>query len=135
MHSSSEKHRPFGELVQTVIAEIKLLIRQEIRLASAESKPKLARAAAGIGLLLAAAIFALGAFGALTATLIVALSLLVPLWLAALIVTVGYALVCAAAALQGVASLKKAGSLVPTQTLQTIKEDVLAVRAGVEQAR
>ena len=136
MHSSSsERQRPIGELIRTIIAEAMLLIRQELRLAAAESKPKLARAGMGLGLVFVAALFALGTFGALTATLIIALALVVPGWLAALIVTLGYALICAAAALQGIAAVKKAGSLVPTQTLQTLKEDVLVIRAGVEHAR
>jgi hypothetical protein len=122
--SSTGKQRPIGELVQSIIAEATLLIRQEMRLALAESKPKLARAGAGAGLLIVAAVFGLGAFGALTAALIIALALIVPPWLAALIVTLGYVLVCAVAARQGIAAVKSAGSLVPAQTLQTLKEDV-----------
>jgi hypothetical protein len=74
--------------------------------------------------LIVAAVFGLGAFGALTAALIIALALIVPPWLAALIVTLGYVLVCAVAARQGIAAVKSAGSLVPAQTLQTLKEDV-----------
>ena len=136
MHaSSSDKQRSIGELVRTIVAEASLLIRQELRLAAAESKPKLAKAGRGAGFLIAALLFALGTFGALTATLIVALALLVPPWLAALIVTLSYAIVCAVAARQGIAALKKAGSLVPTQTLQTLKEDVVVLRAGVEHVR
>ena len=73
--------------------------------------------------------------GALTATFILALALLVPAWLAALIVTAVYMVACACATVAGVAALKKAGTLVPTQTLQTLQEDVVAVRAGVAQAR
>jgi hypothetical protein len=136
MHASSaDKQRPIGELIRTIFAETMLLIRQELRLAAAESKPKLARAGIGAGLLIVSAFFAFGAFGVLTATLVIALALLLPLWLAALIVTMVYVAVCAAAALQGVAALKQAGSLVPTQTLQTLKEDVVVLRAGVEHAR
>jgi Putative Actinobacterial Holin-X, holin superfamily III len=125
--SSTEKQRPIGELVQSIIAEATLLIRQELRLAAAESKPKLARAGAGAGLLIVAAVFGFGAFGALTAALIISLALVVAPWLAALIVTLGYVLVCAVSARQGLATLKNAGSLVPTQTLQTIKEDAVAL--------
>jgi len=133
--SSAEKQRPFSALVQTLVAEVTLLIRQELQLAAAESRPKLARTGAGLGLLVAAAVFAFGALGTLTAAAIVALAMLVPLWLAALIVTFAYVLACAGAALRGIAVLKTGGSFVPAQTLQTIKEDVLAVRAGLEQAR
>jgi hypothetical protein len=133
--NSADTKRPFGEVVRGVVADVMLLVRQELHLAAAESKPKLARVGLGVGLLLGAAILAVCGLGALVATAIVALALVVPLWLAALIVTIVLLGACAVVALRGLATLKKTGSLVPTLTLQTIKEDVLAMRAGVEHAR
>jgi membrane protein implicated in regulation of membrane protease activity len=78
---------------------------------------------------------ALGAFGALTATFIVALALMLPLWASALIVTLVYAVIAAVAAQRGLASQKKVQAPVPEQTIETLQEDVDAVRAGVQRGR
>lgn len=123
------------ELLQKLATETTTLVRQELALAQAELTQKVRQASDSAVPLGAAAVLALGAFGALTTTFIAALALLVPLWAAALIVTVVYAVVAAVTAQRGVAALKKAGGPVPTRTTETLQDDVNAVRAGVRRGR
>ena len=78
----------------------------------------------GAAMVAAGAIVALGAFGAVTATLIMALSGGMDGWLAGLIVTVVYALIAAALAITGRRRIADAAPPVPEQTIDTLKEDV-----------
>jgi hypothetical protein len=78
----------------------------------------------GAALVAAGALVALGAFGAVTATLIMALSEGIDGWLAGLIVTVVYALIAVALALSGRRRIAEASPPVPEQTVETLKEDV-----------
>jgi hypothetical protein len=71
-----------------------------------------------------AAMLGLGAFGAFTAMLIALFALIVPLWIAALIVTVVYGAIALVLAQSGKKKLKEAAPLVPEQTAQTVKEDI-----------
>ena len=98
-------------------------IRQEIKLAQAEVTQKGKVAGKGAGLLAGAAVFGLAMLGALTATLIAALDEAMPTWLAALIVTVLWAIVAAVLAKSGQNALKRATPPAP-QTVETVKEDI-----------
>lgn len=130
-NAPAEADRSIPELLQKLASETSLLIRQEIELARVETLGTLRKAqrpAMSFGL---AAIFALGAFGALTALLIVAIAIALPLWLAALIVTVIYAAVAGAGVAAGRTALEQMGSPIPKQTIKTVKEDVATVKAGI----
>ena len=133
--SPAQADRSIPELLQKLATETTLLVRQELQLAQAELTQKVKRAGGSAASFSVSAIFALGAFGALTATFIVALALLLSLWAAALIVTLVYAVIAAVTAQRGLASLKKVRALVPEQTIETLQEDVEAVRAGVQRGR
>lgn len=125
---------PLPELLRQLSSDTATLVRQEMQLARAEltEKGKIA-AASGTGFG-AAAIFGLGAFGALTAAFVALVALWLPLWAAALIIAVVYGIVAAVAAQRGKKALDEIGAPVP-QTTQSVKEDVEAVRAGVRRAR
>ena len=125
---------PLPELLRQLSSDTATLVRQEVQLARAElteTGKKAAKSATGFG---AAAIFGLGAFGALTATLIALIALALPLWVAALIVTIVYGLVAFVAAMSGKKALADVAPPVP-QTVASVKEDVDAVRAGVARGR
>ena len=131
----AEADLSIAELLKKLAAETSLLVRQEVLLARTEVLGTLKRAtrpAADFGM---AALFALGAFAALTTVLIAALSVALPVWLAALIVTIVYGAIGAFAAMRGRSALAHIGSPVPERTVQTIKDDITEVRAGIERGR
>ncbi len=115
---------PLGELVKQLAEETSTLVRQELDLAKAEMTEKGKRAGLGVGQLGGAGVAGLYALGALTACIIAALALAMPVWVAALIVTIIYAAVAAVLYFTGRRQLAKAGPPTPELTQQTIKEDV-----------
>jgi uncharacterized membrane protein YqjE len=118
------RERPVGELVKELAGQTSTLVRKEIQLAQAELSQKGKHAGRGAGLLGGAAVAALLTLGALTALLIVALDRFLPLWLAALIVTVLWGIVAAVLAQAGRKALNEATPPVPEQTVESVKEDV-----------
>lgn len=123
------------ELLQKFARELTLLVQQEFALARAELSRTLKVAAGSVAAFAACAVFALGAFGALTTLFIAALDLALPVWAAALIVTVVYAIVAGIAAAAGRASMEKLKDAMPDKTIQTIEDDVVAVGAAVRRGR
>jgi Flp pilus assembly protein protease CpaA len=119
-----EADRPIGELLRELGDEIATLVRQEIALAKVEIAEKARPAAVSVGMFGGTPLFALGAFGALTAFLIALIALAVPLWASALIVTVVYGIVAGVLAMTGKKKFQEAAPLVPEQTAQTVKEDI-----------
>jgi hypothetical protein len=75
---------------------------------------------------------ALAATGALTAFLVLLLSLFLDAWLAALITGVVLAAVAAILAITGKERIEEVGTPLPEQTIETVQEDVQWVK---EQAR
>jgi uncharacterized membrane protein YqjE len=116
--------QPVGELLKQLASETTTLVQQEVDLAKAELRETGRKTAAAVGMLAAAAVATLLAFGALTACLILALDGAMPNWLAALIVTAVYAVVAAVLAMRGKERLDEIGSPAPRQTIETLKEDV-----------
>jgi Putative Actinobacterial Holin-X, holin superfamily III len=118
------RDRSLGELLKRLSQETATLVRQELDLAKAEVAQKGKIAGAGAGLLGAAGVAGLAALGAFTAFLILVLSLLMPAWVAALIVTAIYGAIAAVLALRGKTKIQEAKPPVPEQTVETVKEDV-----------
>ena len=118
------RDRPVGELLKQLSEETSTLVRQELDLAKAEMAEKGKHAGKGIGLFSGAGLFGLGAFLALTTAIIAALSLVMDVWLAALIVAVVYGVVAAVLAKSGQSQIKEATPAAPEQTVETLKEDV-----------
>ena len=130
MATSSETHpgelreRPVGELLKQLANETTTLVRQELELAKAEMREKASKAGPGVGMWGAAGVTALLALGSLTAFAILALDGAMPNWLAALIVALVYAAIAGVLYLRGKQRVEDAGSPVPRQTVETLKEDV-----------
>jgi uncharacterized membrane protein YqjE len=116
--------RPVGELLRDLSEQTTRLVRQELELAKAEVAEKGKRAGIGGGLFGGAGVAALLALGALTACIIAALSTAMEVWLAALIVSVVYAVIAGVLALAGRSRIKQATPPAPEQTIETVKEDV-----------
>jgi Putative Actinobacterial Holin-X, holin superfamily III len=129
------RERPIGDLVKQLAGQTSTLVRQELDLAKAEMSQKATVAGKGAGLLGGAAVVGLLAAGALTACLILALSEVVPDWLAALIVAVVMGAVAAVLAMQGRNRIRAATPPVPEQTVETVKEDVEWAKTRTPSAR
>ena len=116
--------RSTAELLKRLSDETTTLVKQEVELAKAELQEKGKRAGVGAGMFGGAGLFGVGAFAALTACVIAALDLAMPVWLAALIVAVVYAAVAGVLALTGKKKVKEATPPVPEQARESVKEDV-----------
>jgi uncharacterized membrane protein YqjE len=123
------------ELMRQLSDQTATLVRQELELAKAELAVKGKRAGIGAGMFGAAGVFGLYALGALTATVILALSLAMKGWLAALIVTVVYGAIAGVLALAGKSNVSKGVPPVPEQTVETVKEDVEVAKQRAKEGR
>jgi len=113
-----------GTLIADLSADLSTLVRQEIALAKVEMTEKGKVIGKGAGLLAGAGVIGLAVLGAFTATLIALLDEFMPTWVAALIVTVLWAIVAFVLVQMGRKQLKEAAPPKPEQTIETIKEDV-----------
>ena len=118
------RDRSLGELLKQLSQETTQLVHQELELAKAELQQKGKQAGAGAGMFGGAGALGLAALGALTACFILALDLIMPAWLAALIVAVVYGIIAFVLVKQGQNKMKQASPPVPEQTIETVKEDV-----------
>lgn len=123
------------ELLRQLSDQTATLVRQELDLAKAELTEKGKQAGVGAGMFGAAGVAGLYAVGALTAAVILALSLAMTGWLAAVIVAVIYGAVAGVLALTGKSRLQRGVPPVPEQTVQTVKEDVAVARDAVKEGR
>jgi len=117
-----QRDQSIGELLKELSHETSTLVRKEMELARAELTEQGKQAGKGAGMLGGATVAALLMLGALTATLIALLDKAMDTWLAALIVTVIWAVVAGVLALQGRNKLQEATPPAP-QTQETLKED------------
>jgi uncharacterized membrane protein YqjE len=118
------RERPVGELLKQLANETATLVRRELDLAKAEMREKAGKAGPGFGMWGAAGVTALLALGSLTAFLILALDGAMPNWLAALIVGLVWAAIAGLLYVRGKQRVEDAGSPVPEQTIESVKEDV-----------
>ena len=125
-------HQSTAELVQRASEQITRLVRDEIALAKAELAEKGKHAGVGVGLFGGAGLLVVYGVGAMFATLIIVLDLFLPLWLAALIVTVVLFVVAGILALLGKNQVTKAVSTEPTEAVASVKADVDEVKHAVK---
>src|SRR5438270_13038926 len=121
--NASEPHGLSG-LIGGFADDIKAEIRKELRSARDEMAEKAKTAGAGAGMHSGSLIGALFTLGSLTALLIIALALVMPLWLSALIVTVLWGIATAVLALSGKKKLQESTPFIPERTIENVKEDV-----------
>jgi len=112
-----------GQLVRSIAGDTATLVRKEVELAKQEITEGLKAKAVGAAALGAAGLFGLlGLLFGLVAA-VAALSIVLPHWLAALIVAGSLFVLAALGAAAGMAAMKKRGPA-PTETVRTVKEDV-----------
>jgi uncharacterized membrane protein YqjE len=129
------RDRPIGELLKQLSQETTTLVRQELDLAKAEMAQKGKQAGLGAGMFGGAGVSALLGLGALTAAVIAALDIAMPLWLAALIVAVIWLAVAGVLGLAGKTKVQQATPPLPEQTQESVKEDVEWAKTQARSAR
>ncbi|MER7564289.1 phage holin family protein [Streptomyces sp. NPDC048523] len=124
----SSAQEPVGELVQRASQQLSQLVRDEMRLAQAEMTEKGKRFGKGGGLFGGAGLMGVLTLQALVATVIAALSLVMDVWLAALIVTGVLAAVTALMAVLGKQQVRKASPPMPEKAVDGVKADVAEIK-------
>ena len=124
-----------AELVKQLSEQSSRLARQEVELAKAELAYKGKRAGIGAGMFGGAGVFGFYGLGALTAAAILALSLAVSGWLAALIIAAVYGAIAGILALQGKNKVQQATPPIPEEATESVKEDVQWAKTRAQQAR
>jgi uncharacterized membrane protein YqjE len=117
-----------GTLVHDLTEQISTLVRDEMRLAQAEMAEKGKKAGVGIGMFGGAGLVVLYGVGALVATAILALALVMPGWLAALIVAVVLFAIGGVLALVGKSNVSKATPPKPEEAIAGLQQDVATVK-------
>lgn len=126
--SSTRERRGLFKLISDIPGLIRELIEAEISSLKAEIVGKLKAAGIGAGFLVTAGVFAFFATLVLTAAGVLALALVLPAWAAALVVGGALLLLAGLAAAIGVGQLKHGVPPVPSETIESVKEDVRVVR-------
>ena len=117
-----------GQLIGQLTEQISRLVRDEARLAQAEVTQKAKRLGVGAGLFGGAGLFAFFGLAVLIATAVLALALVLPAWLAALIVAVVLFAVAGVLALVGKKDVDKGTPPVPTEAIASTREDIATVK-------
>ncbi|MCT9113687.1 phage holin family protein [Streptomyces mirabilis] len=126
--TDSGAQEPVGDLVHRASQQLSQLVRDEMRLAQAEMTEKAKRFGKGGGLFGGAGLMGVLTLQALVVTVIAALSLVMDVWAAALIVTAVLAAVAALMAALGKRQISKASPPAPEQTIDSVKADVAEIR-------
>jgi hypothetical protein len=120
-----------GELIGQLTDQLSRLVRDEVRLAQAEVTQKAKRFGVGAGLFGGAGIVALLGLGALVTAAILGLALVMPGWLAAILIAVVLFVIAGVLALLGKKDVQQASPPLPTDTIASVQADIAAVKQGI----
>jgi hypothetical protein len=127
-----EQAPPRKRSVFALIGEIPTLVgdlvQREIDLIKAEITAKLKALGVGVGLIAGALVVLLGMLGVLLTAAILALSLVMPGWLAALLVAGVLLIVAVIIGLIGVSILKRGIPPLPTESIDSLRRDLRAIK-------
>ena len=124
-----------GDLVKQLSDVTSRLVRQEAALARVELQEKGKEAARGAGLLGAAGMLGVFAFGLFSAFLVLLLGKWMDSWLAALIVAAVYAAIAAVVGVMGRRHVQRATPPTPAEATESVKEDVQWAKTRAKSAR
>jgi tetrahydromethanopterin S-methyltransferase subunit C len=133
--STGTDQQSLGELTKQLSEQTTTLARMEVELAKAELQQKGKQIGIGAGAFGGAGLIGLFAFGALTATFILALAEAVDPWLAALIVTAVYSAIAGVLALVGRRRVQEGTPPTPERAIESTKEDVETAKRSAKEAR
>lgn len=121
-----------GQLVSQLTEQMSRLVRDEVQLAKVDLAAKGKKAGIGLGMFTGAGLLAFFGVGALVTTAVLALSLAVSGWLAALIVGVVLFAIAAVLGLVGKKEVQQATPPLPQASIDGIKEDVNTAKEGFQ---
>ena len=121
-----------GDLIKTMSADLSRLIRNEIQLAQIELSAKIKTAGIGVGAFGGAGVLAFYGLAVLIAAAVLGLAMVLPAWLAALIVGVVVLAIAGVAALIGKKKVSEAGPAMPERTVASVKEDVAEIKESIQ---
>ena len=124
---SSSADLSTGQLMGQLSEQTSRLVRSELQLAQVELKNSAKHAGLGVGLFSVAGVLAWFGLGVLIATAIIGLDLVLPLWAAALIVTLVLFVAAGIAALVGKKQVQQV-TPTPERTVENVKLDVQEVK-------
>ena len=122
VHEDTEG-RPIGEILREIIEDVGRIVRAEFRLARVELSQKAREAGTAAGALGTAAIAGFLAAACFVTACIGAMTLVMGLWLAALLMGILLALIAAGAYVSGRTRLSHI-DFAPRETVQTVREDI-----------
>lgn len=128
-HVADGRHG-LGDSAKLVAEHTSSIARLELELAALELKRKVAALGIGIGMAVGAGIFVLFGLGFAFATIAVALSIVLDLWGALLIVTIGLLVLAAVLAVVGLSAIKRGSPPVPEQAIQEAKLTTEALKGN-----
>lgn len=111
-----------GSLLSQLVRDIGDLVRQELRLAQAETGEKIVQAQSGVVSILGGLLVSLVALIILAQAVVLAIATTLPAWLASVIVGVALAVIGFILVKAGQSALK-ADSLKPERTIRTLRDD------------
>jgi hypothetical protein len=121
-----------GDLFKAMSTDLSRLVRDEIQLAQTEISAKAKQAAKGVGAFGGAGVLAFYGVAVLIAAAVLGLALVLPPWLAALIVAVVVLAIAGVVALIGKKKMSEVGPAVPEKTVASVKEDVAEIKESIQ---
>lgn len=122
------REKTSAELVRDLSAELNRLVRDEMRLATAELQQKGKRAGLGFSAAGSAAVVAFLGCAALVATAILGLAMVMQAWLSALLVGGGLLVLAALVGGFGAMKLKQSTPAKPEEAMEGLGKDIEAVK-------
>ncbi len=129
------RESPTSELFRWLLTDVRLIFGRQAQLAKLELEDKGSRLRTAGVEIAAAVVVAVFGVGVLIAAAVLALTIVLPAWAAALIVGAVLVTVAAVLFLMGRARLRSLGSLAPTETIEAAREDVAWIRRETERLR
>lgn len=129
------RESPTSELFRRLLTDVRLIFGRQAQLAKLELEDKGSRLRTAGVEIAAAVVVAVFGLGVLIAAAVLALTIVLPAWAAALIVGAVLVAVAAVLFLMGRARLRSLGSLAPTETIEAAREDVAWIRRETERLR
>lgn len=124
------KDKSVSELLADLSDELRRLARAEMKLAMVEARRKAKKAGVGAGSFGAAALFGMIGLCVLVAAAVLALALVWPAWLAALVIGGAALVIAGIAAMVGRSSLRRSLPPVPQWAITSVRDDIEAIKKG-----